>query len=184
MINWGGVQFAQFSNFCQSMPRLFTRDRVVPPRFGFRSAGPAFLDIHQVEERHQIRPLSQSGVLATANQAGCAAVPPSAFHHKRVPDFDLLIIRTPARFEAPFEDFLIAPTLQGAGRERIEIHFQKSTDPIIERPVSRDESQMVTLRQLALGVEANFIKDSTEEDDAANGISGTAEWEGHGKSWV
>ena len=74
-------------------------------------------------------------------------------HHERVPDFDLLLIGPTARFKAPFEDFLIAPTLQGAGRERIEIHFQKSTDPIIERPVSRDESPMVSLRQLALGIE-------------------------------
>ena len=64
------------------------------------------------------------------------------------------------------------------------LHFQKSTDSVIKRPVSRDESQKVTLRQLALGVEANFIKDPTEEDDASNGISGTAEWERHGNDKV
>ncbi len=35
---------------------------------------------------------------------------------------------------------------------------------------------MVALWKLAFGVQANFIKDPTEEDDAADGISGTAEW--------
>ena len=40
---------------------------------------------------------------------------------------------------------------------------------------------MVALWKLAFGVQANFIKDPTEEDDAADGISGTAEWEGQGK---
>jgi hypothetical protein len=63
----------------------------------------------------------------------------------------------------------------------LELHLQKSTDPVIEGPVSRNKSRMVALWKLAFGVQANFIKDPTEEDDAADGISGTAEWEGQGK---
>ena len=176
-----GTAVCPISQFLSKHALAIYADHRVAAQLDFLSGDPAFLDIHQVKKRHQVRPLRQSSLLATANQTGRAAVPPASLHHEGIPDFDLLLIGPTARFKTPIEDFLIAATLQRAGGERLELHLQKSTDPVIEGPVSRNKSQMVALWKLALGVQANFIKDPTEEDDAADGISGAAEWEGHGK---
>ena len=59
-----------------------------------------FLDVHQVEERHQIIAVRQPGFFLAAEKAWRAGVAPTALLHEGVPDFDLLGIGSAAGGEA------------------------------------------------------------------------------------
>ena len=125
--------------------------------------------------------MAEAGFFPLFCESGRGRVAPAAFRHETVPDLDLLGIGLAAGgLEAPFENLLIRAALERAGGERVEIDPEEAAHAVIKGAAAGDESEVVTLGQLPFpGVQADFVEDAAEDDDAADGVARGADGEGH-----
>jgi hypothetical protein len=94
-------------------------------------------------------------------------IAPAAFLHETVPDIDFLVTRTATMPEAPFEDFLIVAAFGDPFCEGGIVNVQETGASGI-KPTPLGSSHVVSGRQLAGGLQPDFIDHPAEENDPAN----------------
>ncbi len=127
--------------------------------------------------------MGEAGFGALLFEAGGGGVAPAAFLHEAVEEFDVFGLRLATGLKAPEEDFLVGAALEGAGGEGFVGDSEEAADAVVEGAFAFDDSDVVTRGELALGVEADFVEDAAEDHDAADGVAGGADGEGH-EGWV
>lgn len=127
--------------------------------------------------------MGEAGFGALLFEAGGGGVAPAAFLHEAVEEFDVFGFRLATDLKAPEEDFLVGAALEGAGGEGFVGDSEEAADAVVEGAFAFDDSDVVTRGELALGVEADFVEDAAEDHDAADGVAGGADGEGH-EGWV
>lgn len=124
--------------------------------------------------------MGEVGLGALLFEAGGGGVAPAAFLHEAVEEFDLFGAGFAAVEEAPVEDFFVGAAFEGAGGEGFVGDPEEAADAVVKGAFAFDDAEVIAFRELALGVEADFVEDATEDHDAADGVAGGAEGEGHG----
>ena len=107
----------------------------------------------QVDIGLDVVAVGESAELLFDHQAGSAAIPPTPLNNERIPNQDLILIRTLSALEAPCQQFLVRASLKRPGGQLVVVHFPEPAKAGIEtRGIGK--SQMITIRQEALGVQA------------------------------
>ncbi len=157
---WGGMNSAL--HFCSHCAPL---------------RGVAFFGVHDVEEGEDVVAVGEAGVGLGLGEAGGGGVAPAALGEEGVPDFDLLGGGLLAVGEGPMEDFIVGAALEGAVGEGVEVDVEELAEAVVEGAVSGDDADVVAGGEVSLGIEADFVEDTGEDDDAAGLDAGTADGE-------
>src|SRR6202035_4549634 len=85
-------------------------------------------------------------------------------NNERIPNQDLIFIRTLPALEAPCQQVLVRASLERLGSQLVVVHVPEPAKAGIEtRGIGK--SQMITIRQEALGVQADFVQHAGEKVD-------------------
>lgn len=127
--------------------------------------------------------MGEVGFSALLFEARGGGVAPAALLHEAVEEFDLFGVGLAAGLEAPGEDIVVSAAFEGAAGEGFVGDAEEAADAVVEGAFAFDDADVVAVWELALGVEADFVEDATEDHDAADGFAGGADGEGH-EVWV
>lgn len=108
-------------------------------------------------------------------------VAPAAFDHEGVPDFDLFRGGPVTGEEAAFEDFFVGAALLDALEEVLIGDLEEGAEAVVEGAFAGDGADGVSGWEISLGLEACFVDEARDEDNAGGGIVGAADGEVHGR---
>ena len=60
--------------------------------------------------------------------------------------------------------------------QSLPFHTEKAAQPVIERALSGNESDMIAVRQLPCSIQPDLVDDAGEQENSASGVPGTADW--------
>src|ERR1700693_4315375 len=124
-----------------------------------------FVCVVQIHVGLNVFAVGESIELFFDDQTGSTIVSPTPLDDERIPNQDLLLIRSLSTLKAPFQQFLVRPALDRFCRQLIVVYLPEAAKARIEAH-RIGEAQMIAIGQEPQGIEADFVQHAGKEDNA------------------